>query len=197
MRRRLLVILLIVVAIGVVGIATVSIATVSLPKGSTGTAPPQAAGFIDGSVNPELIPDQVAYALVFRLLSDRHTEEEQNHARSYLRMAFGCGNCSDRERATSEAHISVFLAVLREFERRVGPLDRRAEEIHAQNWRPNPSPAVLAELNALQVQKEAIIVELIASLPVRLGADGAARLHRHINERVKRKTKIGPPHIHQ
>lgn len=208
MRMRALAVLLLVTAVGAVGIATgISKGTVNTtPKtiktfggatNSTSIANQQSVGFIDGAVNPELIPNNVAYSLLFRLLSDRHTEEEKRRARSYLQMVFGCGNCSDQERAASKAHIDAFLAVVQEFEQRVSPLDRRAEEIHAQNWRPNPSPAVLAELNALQAQKDAIVAELIASLPTRLGVDGAERLRQHINERVKRRTKIGPPHNHK
>ena len=193
MRRKLLVILLITVAISAVGIVTgASKRTASVRGGLASAVQPQTAGFIDGAVTPELIPDQVAYGLVFRLLADRHTDEEQRRARSYLRMVFGCGDCGNRGHSASENHINAFLAVVQEFEQRVGVLDRRAQEI----WQVNPSPEVLVELNALQQQKEAIVAELIASLPVRLGPNGATRLHQHITDRVKRKTKIGPPHIH-
>jgi hypothetical protein len=193
MRRKLLVILLITVVVSAFGIVTGDSRRPGNVRGeSSSTLQPQAAGLINGEVTPELIPDHVAYGLVFRLLSDRNTDEEKTRARSYLRMVFGCDDCSERERLVSEKHINAFLAVAHAFEERVGVLDRRAQEI----WQVNPSPEVLAELNVLQQQKEIIVAELISSLPARLGPNGARRLHQHITDRVKRKTKIGPPHIH-
>jgi hypothetical protein len=160
----------------------------------------QPADVIDGSATPELIPDQVAYSLLFRLLSNRNTEEEKQRARSYLKLIFGCGECDTqtehkKHAAPEEAHIKAFLVVIKKFERRVGALDRRAQEIHDLNG-PNLSHEALAQLNELQKQKEEIISNLVASLPNHLGADGVEKLRRHVNGRVKRKTKIKPEHIH-
>lgn len=47
-------------------------------------------------------------------------------------------------------------------------------------------------MRALQAKKESIIAKLVASLPQRLGANGAELLHRHVTDRVKRKVKIRP-----
>lgn len=209
MRMRVLTILLIAVAITAVGIATgvpkngamahQPTETARIPKSSISPARQQPTGFIDGSVNPELVPDQVAYSLLFRLLSDRHTKEEQNRVRSYLKMTFGCSNCNQAElkkRGVSEdAHINAFLVVVNEFEQRVGALDRKAQDLHDRYW-PNPSHEVLAQLNEMQKQKEGIVAELVASLPTRLGAAGMEKLRQHINERVKRKVKMTSDHIH-
>lgn len=92
MRLRVFTILLIAVVIAAVGLATgipkngamahQPTETARTPKSSISTARQQPTGFIDGSVNPELVSDQVAYSLLFRLLSDRHTKEEQGRARS-------------------------------------------------------------------------------------------------------------------
>lgn len=211
MRMRVIAILLITVAITAVGIATgvpkngamadQPTETTRATKIPLNTPKQQPTGSVDGSTNPELIPDQVAYSLLFRVLSNRHTKEEQDRARAYLRMAFECSDCSGqtetRERdSLRESRINAFLAVVREYERRVSVLDRRAREIHALNWRPNPSPEVLAELNELQERKDAIMAELVASLPRRLGTKGKERLQQHINERVKSKVKIHPSHVH-
>lgn len=205
MRVRAFAISILAIAVSAIGVAfagiskdavdtSVAIAT-SNPTRNTQQQP---TNFIDGSRNPELIPDHVAYTLVFRLLSDRYTPEEQGRARSYLKMVFGCLDCNNQTEvsAASESHINSFLNVVAEFEQRVSVLDHRAQEIHDQHGQPNPPPDVLAELDILQRQKEAIVAELIASLPSRLGADGAERLHQHINNRVKPKTKIGQRHIH-
>lgn len=199
MRIRVIVILLVTIATGTI------IITTGMPKKAVGetktsiSTRQQSAGFIDRAANPELVSDQVAYSLLFRLLSDRHTKEEQSRARSYLKMAFGCSDCNQtevKERGASEdAHINAFLAVVNEFEQRVGALDRKAQDLHDRYW-PNPSNEVLAQLNEMQRQKEAIVAELVASLPTRLGTDGIEKLQRHVNERVKRRVKMAPEHIH-
>jgi len=106
-------------------------------------------------------------------------------------MALECATCGNQE-----TRINGFLAVVAEFERRVGPLDRRAKEVHEQNPQRDLTPAEYAELETLQRQKEAIVTELMALLPARLGAEGTTRLQQHISERVKRKVKIYPEHIH-
>lgn len=89
----------------------------------------------------------------------------------------------------------AFMGVIKQFERRVGALDRRAEDIH-DRYGPNLSSRWLAELNDLQKQKEQIVANLVASLPNHLDAEGMEKLSRHINERVKRRTKVKPEHIH-
>jgi len=138
-----------------------------------------------------IVPDHIAYSLVFRLLANRTTPQDRGRARSYLRMALECATCGNQE-----TRINGFLAVVAEFERRVGPLDRRAKEVHEQNPQRDLTPAEYAELETLQRQKEAIVTELMALLPARLGAEGTTRLQQHISERVKRKVKIYPEHIH-
>lgn len=160
----------------------------------------QSPDIIDGSTTPELIPDQVAYTLLFRFLSNRDTDDEKQRARSYLKLVFGCGECDTEAEhkahgASEEAHIMAFTGVIKQFERRVGALDRRAQEIH-DRYGPNLSSRWLAVLNDLQKQKEEIVSNLVASLPNHLDEEGMEKLSRHINERVKRRTKVKPEHIH-
>lgn len=199
MRWKRLIIPLIVIAICAIGIGTAgskgnlsarrSSQPIINPKVSLNLSPPRFAGVVDGAINPELIPDQLAYTLLFRLLSDRHTKEEKNAARSYLKMTFGCTDCNDEQRRRAEKHINAFLVVVKQFERRVGTLDRQAQELHDLTG-PNPSQDVLAQLNELESQKEVVISEMVDSLPNHLDEDGMAKLHQHLNERVKRKMKM-------
>lgn len=198
MRRKRLIIPLIAIAICAVGIGTagskgklspLASEPIINPKVYLNLSSPRSGGVVDGATNPELIPDQVAYTLLFRLLADRHTEEEKNAARSYLRMTFGCSACSDEQQREAERHINAFLVVVKQFEERVGNLDRQAQKLHDLNG-PNPSHDVLVQLNELENQKEVVISQLIDSLPNHLDEDGMAKLHQHLNERVKRKVKM-------
>jgi hypothetical protein len=85
MRTRTLLILLIAVTISVVGIGSAgskgkftprrSLNSTYVPKVSAALSKEQSNDIADGAINPDLIPDQVAYTLLLRLLSDRHTDE--------------------------------------------------------------------------------------------------------------------------
>lgn len=151
---------------------------------------------IDGAKNPDRISDQVAYSLLFRFLSERQTEVEKSRARSYLKKVFGCKDCiteTQEQRTVMQARIDAFVAVVRDFERRIGVLDRQAKEIKARN-RANFSPNAVAQLAKLQQKKESIVAEIIASLPKRLGPDNAEKMRKYVNEDLKRKVKIFPAH---
>lgn len=130
---------------------------------------------VDGAFHPEQIPDRKAYLMLFRLLSNRNTDIEKKSVRSYIeKMDLGDAD--------------ALLTVAGDFERRVGELDRKAQQIHEQSGS-NLDAQALAQLKELDRNKERIVDEIIASLPVRLGADGAQKCQQHINERVKRKMK--------
>jgi hypothetical protein len=150
---------------------------------------------IDGSKNPELIPDGVAYSLLFRFVSNARGEEAQKRVRHYVRqMGLGdqsCYLCSgqDKERRGHERDLDAFLAAAAEFRERVAPLDQRAVEIRRAHW-PNYGPEVKAELTRLQRRKEALVAELVASLPGRLTAVGLENVRKHVNERMKRRIKM-------
>lgn len=200
MRTRTLLILFIVVTISVVGIGSAGsrgklspasrlLDSTYVPKVAAELSKKRLGAIDDGAINPELIPDQMAYTLLFRMLADRNTADEKNAARTYLRMAFGCGNCDEHQQHVAEKQIKSFFVVVKQFERRVGDLDRQAQRLHDLNG-PNPSYDVLAQLNELESRKELIISELVDSLPYHLDEDGMAELDRHLNKRVKPKVKM-------
>lgn len=140
-------------------------------------------GFVDGAVNPQLIPDEVAYSLLFRLLAKRDTKEDQAKIRSYIKQM----NVTDT---------TALLAVVNEFERRVGKLDRRAQKIH-DHYGVNLDSQALAELNDLERQKNEIIAEIVQTLPERIDVNNLANIRTHVAERVKRNVKMIPEHVHQ
>jgi hypothetical protein len=47
-------------------------------------------------------------------------------------------------------------------------------------------------LTALQARKEALVTEIVASLPARIGPETADKFRRHVTEHLKRKMKIAP-----
>lgn len=103
---------------------------------------PNPPGTIDGAVNPELIPDAIAYSMLFRLISDRQTEAERKSIQSYLAQA-GILVSSDRD---------SLIAVAEEYKQRVdasGP--QNSENIASQLITTLPtrvSPVALASIRA-------------------------------------------------
>jgi len=138
----------------------------------------EAIAVIDGEKNPELIPDVVAYSLVFRLVAGRQTEEEVQRIRAYVRRI-----------GLSEAGIDAFLRMVEEFHQQVSVLDRQAREIQEHN-RPRPGPSALEQLRRLQHQKDTILTAIIANLPARLEVAEAEKVQKFVREHVKRRVKI-------
>ena len=183
---RKITVLLIVLAIAVVTLAgglsqsttnrveAVTNTSTSQETGDTSEDPP---GTIDGAKNPELIPDDVAYSLFFKFLSDRQSDEEKNSMRAYVKQS-----------ALDGVNVNALLAVGDEFKKKVAVVDAQAKALRDAN--PNHPDERAA--NAFREQYKAITVELIASLPARLGANGAAKVREHIVGRIKSRVKIIP-----
>jgi hypothetical protein len=200
MRLKLLAVLLLAACVAAAGVLTAS------PAGVTGTsaatAPPTTAtrartplpqdpeGTIDGAKNPEKISDQAAYSLLFRFLSGRKTEAEKKRARAYVRMMLRESGCVPLD-VSEESRVDSLLAAAEEFHRKVSVLDRQAQEVKGNN-RFDRSPEKLSKLKGLQKQKEVLVMEVVATLPGRLGADVAEKLRGHMNNVFKRKMKIRP-----
>jgi hypothetical protein len=151
-------------------------------------------GTIDGAKNPELIPDAVAYSAIFRLLSNRRTEDEVIKARAYVKqMGLGKHNCRACPPAidTPESDVDALLAAAEEFYQRISVLDQQVAEIKDRTW-PSPTAAIMAQLAGLQQQREAVATQVAASLPTRLTPEGMQRVSKHINEHVKQRLKLVP-----
>lgn len=157
--------------------------------------PADEPGMVDGAKHPELIPDRVAYSLLFRVISGRRDAQAKARIRSYIRQ-FGTGvkGCaeSDCSKRMGDSDVDALLAAADEFQQRVGALDQQAGEIKKNHWATR-TPETMAQLAQLQRQKDAILAEIIASLPRRLSAGGLNRLRAHVEGRVKPRTKIRKP----
>jgi hypothetical protein len=203
--KRLTILLLTVVIVGTMCLAIATSSStnkdaVSSPPISAAPVQPQqeqdAPGVIKGADNPDLIPDHMAFSVIFRLLSNAQTDVEKQRARAYLRrMGLGvqaCKNCPTA--ATPEARerdIDAFLNAASEFKQQVSVLDEQARDIRTHN-RSAITPSVMARLTKLQKQKEIIVWRIVASLPSRLTSDGITLLRQRVKEHVKRNIKVTP-----
>lgn len=142
---------------------------------------PDPPGTVLGAANPELIPDHVAYTLIFRTIATRQgTEFEKARSRAWAKSA-----------GFDEAVADKLIEAANEFTLKVSVLDLRAKEIKDRTW-PNPGPATMAELTALQEKKEALVNQVAASLTARLGEQTAGKLRQHVTVHLKSRMKIAP-----
>jgi hypothetical protein len=158
--------------------------SIPLDRGSTPhaaqTSPQDPPGTIDGSVNPELIPDVVAYQLFFNFFSNR-TPGERGKLQAYLKQT-----------ALAGVKLDSLLALANHYRQRVAPIDSRAQAIRNSNQSltMESGMGVDLQLAPLQAEKEAIVQEVIAKIPDFVGHDGALAIRQHIEGRVKPQTKI-------
>ncbi|MDQ3652847.1 MAG: hypothetical protein M3458_21740 [Acidobacteriota bacterium] len=133
----------------------------------------------DGSVNPDSIPDWVAYESFFGSLYANPDKGEQTlkNARSFA----GQTGLKDTE-------VDSLLFQALNFHNTVGVFDKQIMDIKDRTW-PNPGQEVWTQLKGIQRQKETAIAEFATTLQNRLGSKAAAKLRSHINERVKRQVK--------
>ena len=153
----------------------------SISQNQQKVSKPDHPGTINGNDNPGLIPDHVAYTLVLRTIATRQrTDFEKARSRAWAKSI-----------GLNDAAGDKLIEVANEFEARVRALDQQAKEIKDRTW-PNPGDGTIAQLTTLQRKKEALVAEVTASLPVRLGQETAAKLHQHTTDHLKRKMKIAP-----
>lgn len=204
MRKRLPMFVLLVALISAVGLAPALSGSHEHAGSESSTAPAAARqqvvsdppGTIRGDQHPELIPDHFAYLAMFRMLSNRQTDEERNSIRAYVRDVIGlgkqrqCRNCRPSV-GLNDSDIDALVGAANEFYQRVGALDQQAGDIKDRTW-PNPGAYELAQLRNLQAQKEALVAEVAATLPRRLSAAGLQRFHQHIQGYVKQRIALTP-----
>lgn len=133
--------------------------------------------------NPELIPDRIAYMMVFRLLSSHRNESDRKRLRPYIKQILGITNNND---------IEEVFRLADDFKRLTLPIDSQINSIK-ERYHPAHSPFNnddRQELNKLKKDKEKIVDDLMDDIPRRLTANGKNKLHRNIQERVKQKIKV-------
>ena len=148
---------------------------------------------IDGAVHPELIPDNTAYLMLFRLLANRTSDEQKKSIRDYVRNKIGLGKqpCHDctNQPGDNDADIDALLAAAEEFNTRITVLDNETLAVKDRAW-PSPTQGDMATLDQLQKLKESLISEMAASVQLRLSVAGRGKLQRFVVGHIKTHTKL-------
>lgn len=143
---------------------------------------PDPPGTIDGSKNPELIPDEVAYKMLFLVLFEPENATEAQKARQQAKI---------NQVGLSEEDSVALLTVTAEFHRQMTAIDSQAAEVLKRNPSPHPASADWQLLAQLQKQKDQLVPNGIAALAAALSAEGTRKLLLHLPN-VKRGIKRIP-----
>jgi hypothetical protein len=142
-------------------------------------------GTIDGAKDPELIPDDVAYRLLFLAVAepDHPTPEQSARARAKLRAA----------QLSEDDLKNIILAIASDYKRARDALDAQAQNLQLQFplAHLNPRSVEGHELAQLAKKRDQLALDAVASLQNRLSSEGFRSLKRHI-ETVKRHIKLIP-----
>ncbi len=137
---------------------------------------------IDGSVNPNAIPDLLAYEFFFSSVANgAGTTESAKRRAKYLIEKI----------KISEQTQKLITDKANGIKEQLKPLDAQAKDLKDQNW-PSPSSSVMAQLNNLQAQKERMIREEIDTLQGQLNDKEKEELSLQILE-IKKRIKTYQP----
>jgi hypothetical protein len=146
------------------------------------TAPSDPPGTIDGSKNPELIPDIVAYRLVLLGIAEPENATDAQQARFRAKIASAQLNEDD---------LQMLLGILGTFQNQMDALTAQANQILARDPIPFAGTPDYQSLVGLSKQREPVFNQAMSALSARLSADGAAKLQAYV-ESAKRGMKYLP-----
>jgi len=148
--------------------------------------PPVAAadppGTIDGAKNPELIPDDVAYRLVFLGVAEPGDASDAQKARFRAKIASAGLNEEDTE---------AFRVILAALQKQLDALNAQAKLILARDPLPLAGTPDYQRLLELSKQRGPVFAEAMSALPARLSVDGGAKLAAYVQSE-KRRMKYLP-----
>lgn len=137
---------------------------------------------VDGSANPDNIPSEVAYSIFFRILTGGKNDTARSHSRALAKSL-----------ALSDQDIKSLFVVAEQFHQQVSNFDNTAKNIK-DKYHPDHSRIPTIEdrgvLADLQKKKDSLVLKLASDLPQRLSPDGWYKVHRYVQETIRRKTKI-------
>jgi len=152
------------------------------PQPQTPTPQPDPPGTIDGAKNPELIPDEVAFQMLFLAVAEPEdaTDEQKTRARAKIATA-----------QLSEEDTQAFLKLLADFHKETTAVLAENAKIRARNPFPDRQSTDWPIVVDLRKRMEANALNTMAALPARLSPEGVAKLQAHLAE-VKRGIKRVP-----
>lgn len=144
--------------------------------------PPDPPGTIDGAKNPELIPDELAYKMLFLSLVEPENPTDEQQARQEAKLRLMDVSANDK---------AAVLEALGEFRDQMNGLDAQI----AQVLKVTPSPArdstEWLKLADLTKQQDYLFTLTAARLGARLSTEGGVKLQVHLGN-VKRGIKSFP-----
>jgi hypothetical protein len=138
---------------------------------------------VDGSVNPELIPDEVAFLHFFRVLaSEPGVDQSVDLPRrvAYVQYFFKreCGPALSEDRSLDEGQLQRLLNLA----------DAVAERVAAVESSPTDSGAAQGE--DARRDREQIVMDAVNSMDLSIDPDAAHKIRRHVSEHVKRRIQL-------
>lgn len=155
-------------------------ATVGGEQAATVSADPP--GTVDGSKNPELIPDEVAYRLFFLAVAEPQNASDDHKARARAKL---------NPTGLDEQDTETLLGALAEFRSQIDPLHTQAVEIRARSPFPHPDSTDWQQLKTLGQQRDKVVRDTVTWVPTRLTPLGRQMLDAYLQE-AKRGMKIIP-----
>jgi hypothetical protein len=134
---------------------------------------PDPPGTIDGAKNPELIPDEVAYKMLFLSIMEPENPTEAQRARQEAKLRM-IGLSQDDE--------ASFLARLGDFRDRMRDVGARAAEILKATPNPPRDSAEWQELSDLDRQAGTAVADAVEALRTGLSQEGFAKLRARLLE---------------
>ncbi len=132
---------------------------------------PDPPGTIDGAKNPELIPDDVAYRLVFLAFAEPEnaTDEERARARGKIN-GVGLG----------EDDADALLLLLSQFHTQMAGMDTQVAQIQVRSPILHPLSTDAQKVLDLYKQRDQLFADTMAALPAKLSPEGVAQLQAYL-----------------
>jgi len=139
-------------------------------------------GTIDGTKNPDIIPEVVAYRAVLLALAEPENATDAQKARFRAKIASA---------GLNEDDTLALLVILAAFQKQMDALNAQGDQIRARNPLPYPGTPDYQQLLDLTQQREPVFAEAMSALPARLSLTGAAQLQAYVQNQ-KRGMKYHP-----
>jgi hypothetical protein len=137
---------------------------------------------IDGAKHPELIPDEVAYRLIFLAVAEPEGAPAERTALARAKIA---------PARLSEDDAVAFLSLLTAFRKQFDALNAHETDLLQSNFAVHPLGTVAEQLRNIRAQRAKLLADTIAAVPARLSEGGIAKLGEHL-QREKHAMKMYP-----
>lgn len=132
----------------------------------------QSAQIIDGAKNPEQIPDEVAWLLLFKTVADAPSAPEYEVRAALLRRS-----------GLSDLEISNVVQAANDAMSRISAMESDIQK---------SSLSMDQKTASLRARRDVILRDVVRELALSMSPEPAEKFRRHVNEHVKRRIRITP-----